>query len=174
MAPKQSLNAFLARYDPAVERMAREALRILRKLLPGAFELVHDNYTVLGIGFSSTDRPANIVLSLVLHPREVRLFFFDGVSLPDPTWRLTGTGIRLRHLVLERGAATLNEPDVRNLIRQAAAQANPPFRPGKPGRIVIRSISARRMERRPRPFGPRSGEGRPRREKDRPRINEPV
>ena len=38
----------------------------LRKLLPGAIEMVYDNYNALVIGFSPTERPSDAVLSLVI------------------------------------------------------------------------------------------------------------
>ena len=52
--------------------MARGALTRLRKLMPGAVQLVYDNAYVLAIGFSATDRASEAVLSVAkLPPRAV-------------------------------------------------------------------------------------------------------
>lgn len=148
MTPKQSLDAFLAKYDPAVAKIGRDALRALRKLVPGAVELVYDNYNALAVGFAATERAGDVAMSIALYPRWVSLFFFDGVSLTDPGRLLKGTGSRIRHLVLTAGAATLAEPAVRDLIRQAIDRADPPLPRSGKGRIVIKSVSARQRLRR--------------------------
>src|SRR5215469_12232585 len=106
MTADHSLSAFLAKYDPAIEKTGRAVLAAIRKLLPGAIELVYDNYNALGIGFAPTERASDVVLSVVLYPRWVSLFFFGG-ALADPDRRLKGSGNRVRHIVLENGAATV-------------------------------------------------------------------
>ena len=47
------LDEFLAKFTPEVEDTARQALKKMRARLPGAIELVYDNYNALAIGFSS-------------------------------------------------------------------------------------------------------------------------
>jgi len=54
--PAQQLASFLRKYDPAVASVARGALARLRKRLPGATELVYDNYNALAIGFGPSQR----------------------------------------------------------------------------------------------------------------------
>ncbi len=51
------LESFLAKYDPEVATFARRALAKMRTLVPGAIEMVYDNYNWLVIGFSPTERP---------------------------------------------------------------------------------------------------------------------
>jgi hypothetical protein len=46
-APSKQLAAFLAKFDPKVEALARAALSKLRDRFLGAFELVYDNYNAL-------------------------------------------------------------------------------------------------------------------------------
>ena len=146
MTPKQSLDTYLAKYDPAIAKSGRAVLRTMRTLLPGVVELVYDNYAALGVGFSPTERPSGIFLSVVLYPRWISLFFFRGTSLQDPGKRLKGSGVRIRHIVLDNGAATLQEPEVRSLIQQAIQLADGPFS-GK-RKMVIQSIAARQRPRR--------------------------
>ena len=151
MTADQSLGAFLAKYDPAIEKTGREVLAAIRKLLPGAIELVYDNYNALAVGFASSERASDVVLSIVLYPRWVSLFFLRGSSLVDPDRRLKGSGSRVRHVVLESGGATLREPAVQDLIRQAIARADPPLPQSGKRKLVIKSVSARQRPRRPAP-----------------------
>jgi hypothetical protein len=149
MTPKQTLDTLLAKYDPGVAKVGREALAAMRKLLPGASELVYDNYNALAIGFAPTERASHAVMSIALYPRWVTLFFLQGRRLTDPTHRLRGSGSRVRHIVLEKGAATLCEAAVADLIRQAIAQADPPLPQAGKGKLIIKSISAKQRPRRP-------------------------
>jgi hypothetical protein len=41
---EQQLDSFLAKYDPEIAAFARRALAKMRKLVPGAVEIVYDNY----------------------------------------------------------------------------------------------------------------------------------
>ena len=151
MTGRQQLAAQLGNYDPAVAKVARAALGAMRRRLPGAVELVYDNHA-LAIGFGPTEKTGDAVFSITLHPRWVSLFFLrSGATLPDPDGRLQGTGAKVRHVRLERGAATLDEPAIRELMQRALERAE--WMPtGGRGRIVVKSISAgRRSGRRSRP-----------------------
>ncbi len=60
-----------------------------------------------------------MVVALLPRPAYVNLEFGDGVDLPDPAYRLEGTGKRLRHVKV-RSAADVRHPDVRALLEAAA------------------------------------------------------
>jgi len=51
-APEEQLDSFIAKYIPEIGALAQEALAKMRARLPGAIELVYDNYNALAIGFS--------------------------------------------------------------------------------------------------------------------------
>lgn len=55
-SPKQQLDAFIAKYEPKIAAETKKVLAAIRKRLPGAQELVYDNYNALAIGFSPTER----------------------------------------------------------------------------------------------------------------------
>jgi hypothetical protein len=78
---EQQLDGFIDKYTPEVAAQARDVLGRLRARIPGAVLLVYDNYNALAIGFSSTDRTSDGVLSIALYPRWVTLFFLRGVRL---------------------------------------------------------------------------------------------
>jgi hypothetical protein len=80
---ERQLAGFIARFSPDVARVARAARAKIRKQLPGAFELVYDNYNALALAFGPTDRASDAILSIALYPRWVSLFFARGAKLPD-------------------------------------------------------------------------------------------
>jgi hypothetical protein len=61
-SPAHQLKAFIAEYEPAVGAMVRSALATMRKRLPGAVELVYDNYNALAIAFGPTERASDAIL----------------------------------------------------------------------------------------------------------------
>jgi hypothetical protein len=123
-------------------------LRKLRARLPGAVQMVYDNYNALVIGFGPSDRASEAILSIALYPRWVNLFFLQGVKLPDPQKRLLGAGSTVRRVLLE-SPATLDEPAVEALVQAALARAKKPIDAKAKGRLVIRAISAKQRPRRP-------------------------
>jgi hypothetical protein len=146
--PEMQLDDFLAKYSPAVEALARAALAKMRTRLPGALELVYDNYNALAIGFGPTERTSDAIFSLALWPCWVSFFFLQGAGLPDPNRLLKGSGKVARHIVLEQ-ADDLDKPAFQELIARALESARTPLDGTGPGRIVIKSVSARQRPRRP-------------------------
>src|SRR5436190_1852847 len=143
------LDEFLAKFSPEVEKVARAALAKMRKRLPGATQLVYDNYNALAIAFSPTDRRADIILSIALYPRWVSLFFMRGTTLPDPQKVLKGGGSTVRHVVLEK-ASDLDKPALAALIDAAVERAEPPFDPKRRGQVIVKMSLNDTRPRRPR------------------------
>jgi len=149
---EQQLDSFLAKYDPEIETFARRALAKMRKLVPGAIEMVYDNYNWLVIGFSPTERPSEAIFSLVLPPGRVTLCFLQGAGLPDPAKRLQGSGNVVRNIRLynvgEPDGKVLDDPDVRALFNVALNRAKIPMPAKARRKLIIRSISAKQRPRR--------------------------
>lgn len=148
MTPKAQLDAFLDKFAPEIAKSTRGVLSAMRKLCPGAVELVYDNYNALAIGFADGEQVKDVWFSIAVFPRWTSLFFFKTLPLKDPDKLLKGNGKTTRHIVLKDGAETLAEPGVRQLISQALEKAGQPFVGGR-GRIIIKSVSARQRPRRP-------------------------
>jgi hypothetical protein len=146
------LDSFLVKYDPAVAAFARRALAKMRKLIPGAIEMVYDNYNWLVIGFSPSERPSEAIFSIVLPPGGVTLCFLQGAGLPDPGKRLQGSGNVVRNLRLYRAGEPdgklLDEPEVLGLINVALNRAKVPMPAKAKRKLIIRSISAKQRPRR--------------------------
>ena len=120
----------------------------MRALLPGAVELVYDNYNALAIGFGPNERTSEAIFSIAVYPRWVSLFFMRGVALDDPFKVLQGKGKQVRHIVL-RAAGDLKLPAIRDLMARSLALAETRIEPGAHAYIVIKSISGNRRSRRP-------------------------
>lgn len=148
VSPAKQLAGFVAKYDPAVGKLARATRAALRKRLPTAVELVYDNYQFLAIGFSATERASDCLVSLAVSPKGVALSFYYGASLPDPDGVLVGGGKQNRFVRLD-GPATLALPAVEALIRAAIATAKTPLPLSGRGSTVIKSVSAKQRPRRP-------------------------
>ena len=147
--PAAQLKAFLSKYSPGMAAEARAALTRLRRLVPGAVELVYDNYNALVIGFGPTERASEAIVSLAVFPRWVTLCFIqNGPDIPDPNGLLKGTGNVVRHVRLE-SVKDLDKPAIRALIKHALTLADVPIDPAQRRRMVIKSISAKQRPRRP-------------------------
>jgi Domain of unknown function (DU1801) len=146
--PAKQLAAFIARYDPPVAKLARAARSALRKRFPTAIEQVYDNYQFLAIGFCTTERTSDCLVSLAVSPKGVALSFYYGAELPDPHKILLGDGKQNRYVRLE-SVATLATPAIVALLSAAVAQAKTPLAPAKRGRTIIKSVSIKQRPRRP-------------------------
>jgi len=146
ISPARQLTTFLARFSPEIVALAKTARARLRKRLPGAIEMVYDNYNALVIGFSPTERPSDAILSLVIFPKRVSVCFIQGKHLPDPHRVLVGDGNQVRFIRLDADAAILDTPAIRALVSEAIAFGETPFA-GR-GRLVIRAIAKKQRPRR--------------------------
>ncbi|HEU0175429.1 MAG TPA: hypothetical protein VFV58_14300, partial [Blastocatellia bacterium] len=70
-APEEQLANFIAKYTPEIGARCQATLAKMRDRLPGAIELVYDNYNALVIGFSPTERASDAIFSIALYPRWV-------------------------------------------------------------------------------------------------------
>ena len=146
-SPTRQLASFIAKFNPAMQRRIRAIRAALRKRLPTANELVYDNYNFFVIGYCSTERPSDAIVSMAANSKGVGLCFIYGASLPDPQQRLSGSGNQTRFVRLP-SPATLSEPAIAALLRAAIAESDPPLPRTGRGRLIIRSISAKQRPRR--------------------------
>jgi hypothetical protein len=152
--PQFHLDSFLAKYNPEIAEFARRAQKQMRKLVPGAIEMVYDNYNALVIGFGPSDRASEAIFSIVLYPRYVSLCFLQGATLTDPEKLLQGSGNVVRFIRLydagKPDPKTLDNPEVRALINLALNHAKVPMPKAARGEMIIKSISTKQRARRPK------------------------
>ncbi len=146
-AAEQQLKSFIAKFEPKHQKLIRMARKALRRRFPGACELVYDNYNFFVIGYSSTERASDSIVSLTAAANGLGVCFIHGASLPDPTKILLGSGRQTRFIRLE-SATTLARPEVEAMIAAAIARAQTPLPATRKGKLIIKSVSAKQRPRR--------------------------
>ena len=141
---EKRLREFIAKFEPRHQSLIRAARKAMRARLPGAYELVYDNYNFFVIGYSPTKRPSDSIFSVAAAANGVNLFFLRGASLADPEKVLQGSGRQVRFIRVPT-IDVLDRPEVKALIKAAIAKAKP-LEGG--GTLVIRSVSAKQRPRR--------------------------
>ena len=99
------------------------------------------------IGYCSTERPSDCILSIAASANGVGLSFYHRATLPDPHGLLLGNGTQNRFIGIE-SAATLTRPEVEELIAADSQLADVPLPGTGRGKLVIRSISKKQKPRR--------------------------
>ena len=145
-AAEKQLERFIGKFEPKHQALIRATRRALRRRLPTANELVYDNYNFFVIGYCSTERPSDCIVSLAAGANGVGLSFYHGATLPDPQKVLLGSGRQNRFVRLE-SAATLARPEVDALITAAVSQGKTPLPATAKGTLIIRSISKKQRPR---------------------------
>lgn len=140
------LAEFIDKFSPEHQRMIRAVRKRLRERFKGAYELVYDNYNFFVIGYSPTDRPSDAIVSMACGSNGVGLCFLHGAKLPDPTGILEGSGKQTRFIHLD-APDLLSRADVEALIAEAIARSTAPLSSAQPGRLLIRSVSAKQRPR---------------------------
>lgn len=144
---KKQLDSFIDKFEPKNRTLIRAVRRQLRKRLPTANELVYDNYNFFVVGYGSTERPSDAIVSIAAAANGVGMCFIHGASLPDPKKILQGSGKQTRFIRI--GSATmLARPEIEALLAAAVAKAKTPLPESGGGKLIIRSISKKQRPRR--------------------------
>jgi hypothetical protein len=144
---KKQLDSFIDKFEPKNRALIRAVRKELRKRLPTANELVYDNYNFFVVGYGSTERPSDAILSIAAAANGVGLCFIHGASLPDPHKILQGSGKQTRFIRLA-SAEMLARPEVAAVLAAAVAKAKTPLPTSGGGKLIIRSISRKQRARR--------------------------
>jgi hypothetical protein len=145
-SPAVQVAGFIAKFDPAVASLARKARAAMRQRFPTAVELVYDGYNALAMGFSTTERTSDVIVSVAVYSRGVNLYFMYGRSLPDPDHLLQGSGKQGAFIRFE-DPVVLDDPRVQALIRAAVDDAETPLRKRGRGYTIIRWVSTKQRPR---------------------------
>jgi hypothetical protein len=141
------IDAFIAKFDPKVASLIRQCRAELREMLPTAIELVYDNYNFFVIGYCTTPRASDCIVSIAAAANGVGLSFYQGATLEDPDRLLQGEGKQNRFVRLPE-VGVLRTPGVVALVRAAVAQAKVPLAGSGTGATVIKSVSVKQRPRR--------------------------
>ncbi|MGH7970495.1 MAG: hypothetical protein ACREIC_17355, partial [Limisphaerales bacterium] len=74
------LAGFIAKFEPKHQALIRSVRKTLRRRFPTAHELVYDNYNFFVIGYGSTERPSDCILSIAAAANGVGLCFLHGAK----------------------------------------------------------------------------------------------
>jgi hypothetical protein len=146
-AAEAQLASFIKRFEPGIAKLIRDCRSELRRMLPAANELVYDNYNFFVIGYCSTERASDCIVSIAAAANGVGLSFYWGATLPDPTKILQGSGKQNRFIRIP-SLKVLRLPEVGRLVEAAAAQGKAPLVPNAKGHLVIKSVSLKQKPRR--------------------------
>lgn len=147
LSSEKQLADFIDKFTPQMAALIRSARKAMRARLPGALELVYDNYNFFVIGYGPNEKAGDAIFSLAAQAKGLTLFFLQGAVLPDPHGLLTGTGNVVRSIRLE-SAADLERPEVSSLMDLALKRAKTKLPADGKHRLVIKSISAKQRPRR--------------------------
>ena len=131
------MDQIIRRLPPEMASLTRAVLAKLRKLLPGAVEMVYDKSNSLVIGFSPTEKASEVINSIAVYRRWINLYFFEGDRLPDPEGLLQGTGTMVRSIRIT-DARDLDRPAIKALIAEARKRSDPPLNPRGRRKVMIR------------------------------------
>jgi hypothetical protein len=149
VSPAKQVAGFIDKFEPALAKRVRAARTVLRtRYFPTANELVYDNYNALAIGYSSTDRVSDVVVSLAVFAKGVNLYFYYGKALDDPDKLLQGNGNQGRFIRLD-DVAQLDDRRVASLIQAGIAFGDTPMPKSGRGSTIVKSISTKQRPRRP-------------------------
>ena len=141
------IDAFIRKFEPKVGKVIVACRAELRRLLPSAIELVYDNYNFFVIGYATSERASDTIVSLATAANGVGLSFYYGATLSDPNKLLLGSGKQNRFIRLPN-VEPLKSPDVLALVQSAVKQAKNPLQSQGGGYTVIKSVSAKQRPRR--------------------------
>lgn len=148
-SPQKQLDSFIAKYTPAMQKRIKASIGKMRARLPGAVEMVYDNYQWLVVGYGPNDRAMQAPFSLAFAPDHVTLCFLRyGTQLADPKNLLRGGGKKIRHIRLVDGI-DIDTPAVQALMREAEKLCGDPIPKAAPRVTVIKAIAAKQRPRRP-------------------------
>src|ERR1700674_1807285 len=68
-SPAKQVAGFIAKFAPKVARLIRSTRAAVRRRFPTAVELVYDNYNFFVMGFCTTERASDCIVSLAANAK---------------------------------------------------------------------------------------------------------
>lgn len=148
------LAGLVAKLEPKNQKLIKSVRGELRKRFPTVNELVYDYTKSLVISYSPNERGSDGIVAISADANGVRLFFNQGVSIPDPHGILLGDGRQTRYIRIEASKVLLR-PEVESLLTAAVSRATTPLATSGHGEIIIKSSKQRTKSRSVKPRGKR-------------------
>jgi hypothetical protein len=139
--------SFIQKFEPKTQTLIRSLRKALGKRLPTANQLVYDNYNFFVIGYCTTERPSDCILSIAAAANGVGLLFYYGATLPDAHHLLLGDGKQNRFYPA-RVVGDSCPPRGRCPDCRGRRSGKTPLPKTGQGQLIIRSISKKQRPRR--------------------------
>jgi hypothetical protein len=108
----------------------------LRRLMPGAVEILYDYGDGLAISYAPSDKGYEGVLVLRSHAEGLRLYVNRAAERGDVQPLHKVRRGQAQYLRID-GPEMVDRPEIADLLRAAIALADPPFRAGAAGRVIL-------------------------------------
>ena len=140
--PEAHIRSSIDSLDPKYQPLMRSVRAAIRKRFPTLNELAYNYATSFVISYSPTERGIDGIVAITVRADGVRLYFGQGVQLPDPKVLLQGSGRQTRFVQVE-AASQLAHPDIEAFFAVAIAQASVPVPSKGRGTVIIKSDGAK-------------------------------
>lgn len=116
MNQQQQIKELLHTYPAIVQHLATELGKYIKQQIPGIQETADIPGRLVGYAFSN--KYIDTICTIILSQKAVKLGFYKGASLPDPSSLLTGTGKVHKYVVIKRDEDIAN-PALKDLMQTA-------------------------------------------------------
>jgi hypothetical protein len=113
MSVPRNLADLLDEYPPDVRQLALALRETVTSILPETNEMVDHEARVIGCGLGDGHR--DLICTIILSQKGVKLGMVNGATLADPARLLEGSGKRHRHVPL-RHVDDANRPELVSLL----------------------------------------------------------
>ena len=113
---KPAIEIFLSGYDKEVFKNALKLRELLFSILPGVIEQI--DIPARMIAYCYGQKYADMICTIIPSKKGLKLGFYKGVDLPDPTHILQGTGKISRYVEI-KSAEQVQANDTRQLLDKA-------------------------------------------------------
>ena len=110
----KEVNDLLSAYPADVQKIALGARELVLATIPGALEMVDAPARVIGYGTSVNYK--DMICTIILSKKGVKLGIVGGAALPDPNGLMEGAGKKHRYVVLNN-PADLKKPGLKELLK---------------------------------------------------------
>lgn len=110
----KEVDELLSTYPEEVQKVALGAREMILATIPGALEMVDAPARVIGYGPNVNYK--DMICTIILSKKGVKLGIVGGAALPDPNGLMEGPGKKHRYVVLNN-PADLKKPGLKDLLK---------------------------------------------------------
>ncbi|MBC7873129.1 MAG: hypothetical protein H7Y01_03980 [Ferruginibacter sp.] len=115
---QMSVNDILARYDEKIALLASQLRKFILDELKDIREIPDDSANIIGYGYGTGYK--DMICTILLSKKGVKLGFYKGSELPDPNNILIGTG-KIHRFAEIKSAPGIADPALKKMLIAAVA-----------------------------------------------------